>query len=119
MRKVNILGTEYTIEMVKPGSKDEEYVSDRRLDGFCDYIRKKIIVADISESYRYEFEYELDLLLARILRHEIVHAFLSESGLMECAGSVNCWARNEEIVDFFATQGPKIFKAFEELGIME
>ena len=35
----------------------------------------------------------------KVIRHELVHAFLFESGL-----SVNSWADNEEIVDWIAIQ---------------
>lgn len=48
----------------------------------------------------------------KIVRHEIVHAFLKESGL-DCNSD---WARNEEIVDWIALQGPKIMAAWTEAG---
>ena len=50
------------------------------------------------------------------LRHEIVHGFLSESGLAYNANDSNCWAKNEEMVDWFAMQGPKIYQAWKEAG---
>ncbi|WP_394967432.1 hypothetical protein [Candidatus Allofournierella merdipullorum] len=46
----------------------------------------------------------------KIIRHEIIHAFLFESGLAENSD----WAQIEEMVDFFAIQFPKLQKAFEE-----
>ena len=49
-----------------------------------------------------------------MLRHEIVHAFLYESGLDVSSE----WARNEEIVDWIALQTPKLQKAFEEAGCL-
>ena len=54
------------------------------------------------------------------LRHEILHAFLFESGLD--AGSIATygpWANNEEMVDWFAIQSPKIFKVYSELGLVD
>lgn len=42
-------------------------------------------------------------------RHEIIHAFLFESGLAENSE----WAQNEEMVDFFAIQFPKLMEAFK------
>ncbi len=49
------------------------------------------------------------------LRHEIVHAFFNESGLMESSSaSSEGWARNEEMIDWIAIQGSKIYKAWEE-----
>ena len=51
-----------------------------------------------------------------LLRHEIVHAFLEESGLSTNSDSIDAWARNEEIVDWIAIQGPKIYAAWEKVG---
>lgn len=48
------------------------------------------------------------------LRHEIVHAFFSESGLSDSGLSYEgAWCKNEELVDWIAWQGPKIQKAWE------
>ena len=52
------------------------------------------------------------------LRHEVLHAFLFESGLSETAGFSGCWATNEEMVDWFAIQSPKIFEVFSELDLI-
>ena len=53
-----------------------------------------------------------------MLRHEIIHAFLNESGLSDSSNSVEAWAKNEEMVDWFAIQSPKIFKVFQDLDIL-
>ena len=54
-----------------------------------------------------------------ILRHELIHAFLSESGLSYSSLNYSSgWAKNEEMVDFFAIQFPKIAKVFKELKII-
>ena len=50
----------------------------------------------------------------KVKRHEIIHAFLFESGLAENSA----WAQNEEMVDFFAIQFPKLLKAFETAGAL-
>ena len=53
-----------------------------------------------------------------MLRHEIIHAFLFESGL-ECNSlKTYNWAENEEMVDWFAIQSPKIFILYKELNIL-
>ena len=52
--------------------------------------------------------------MRRVVRHEIVHAFLMESGLDESSNPADAWATNEEMVDWFARQGPKIYKAWKE-----
>ena len=49
------------------------------------------------------------------IRHEIVHAFFDESGLMDSSSIVDCpWSKNEEMVDWIANQGMKIYKAWQE-----
>ena len=58
--------------------------------------------------------------LGRVLRHELIHAFLSESGLADSSSGTGAdgWAANEEMVDWFARQSPKIFRLYKELGIL-
>lgn len=50
----------------------------------------------------------------KVIRHEIIHAFLYESGLWQNAYSSKCWAQNEEMVDWMAIQFPKIQSAYKE-----
>ena len=50
----------------------------------------------------------------KVLRHEIVHAFLYESGLWQNAYGSKCWAKNEEMIDWMAIQIPKIQRAYKE-----
>ena len=52
------------------------------------------------------------------LRHECIHAFFMESGLAFNSNSTDNWAVNEEMIDWFAIQAPKIFKVFQELDIL-
>lgn len=52
------------------------------------------------------------------MRHEVIHAFLFESGLAENSNISDAWAVNEEMVDWLAIQAPKIFKAFQKLNII-
>ena len=56
----------------------------------------------------------LELQEQKNLRHEIIHAFLFESGLAENSE----WAQNEEMVDWIAKQGPKLIKAWQEAGAL-
>ena len=54
----------------------------------------------------------------RVIRHEVIHAFMFESGL----GYNFVWDRDgvdETIVDWYAIQYPKIKQVFAELGIEE
>ena len=47
----------------------------------------------------------------KVARHEIIHAFLYESGLSHNSE----WANNEEMIDWIAIQFSKMLKAFEEI----
>ena len=61
---------------------------------------------------------DLECFQKEVLRHEIIHAFLYESGLDACSGPAANWASNEEMVDWFAIQSPKIFRIFQEQGLV-
>lgn len=114
---VNILGAEYAV-IVKKYDEDEVF-GRRSIDGYCDSWTKQIVVCDMSIHKGWEHDPPETIAAAQkeILRHEIVHAFLSESGLDDSAIAVDCaWAKNEEMVDWIALQGPKIWKAWQEVG---
>ena len=103
---VNVLGTKYTI---KKSNKVED-LGLEHADGYCDHSTKTIVI-DTFKNYEGlpdalgNFnEYE-----KRVIRHELVHAFLFESGL-----GVNSWAKDEEIVDWIANQFPKLQDAFAQ-----
>lgn len=103
--KVDILGTIYTLHRVC-GSDDPRMADS---DGFCDETTKEIF----AETYENDqggpnSKKILDKQSKKVVRHEIVHAFLIESGLAECSS----WAQDEEAVDWFARQGPKIFQTW-------
>ena len=52
------------------------------------------------------------------MRHEIVHAFLNESGLSDSSNQYNGgWAKNEEMVDWLAIQWHKIDEVYKQLGV--
>jgi hypothetical protein len=118
--KVNILGTEYTIETVKVSECD--YLRDNNLCGTCKYRERKILIADTSEEgYFVKTTEEAQRAYTNeIIRHEIIHAFLYESGLGENSHIYGNrgWATNEEMIDWFALQYPKMHKAFEEAGCL-
>ena len=112
---VSILGTPYEIIVKK---YDEEEAFDRRsIVGFCDGYAKEIVVCDMHTYKSWEHEPDKTVVAAQkqTLRHEIVHAFFDESGLMDSSSMVECpWSKNEEMVDWIANQGMKIYKAWQE-----
>lgn len=119
MKKVNILGTEYTIETHKVS--EDDYLKDNRLAGYCGEEDKLIVIADMSEKEYFTGmdEKGQQTYWNKTLRHELIHAFLNESGLSDSASTpAHGWATNEEMVDWFAIQSPKIYKVFEELDIL-
>lgn len=105
---VNILGTEYTVARSREGLPYD-------IDGECDETVNRIRIDDFSDC-REEIgrKENLDVQFKKNLRHEIIHAFLFESGLAENSE----WAQNEELVDWIAIQAPKLIKAWQEAGAL-
>lgn len=109
--EVNVLGTIYTIE-----ERNEK--SDPKLkecDGYCDKTIKVCVINNFMDAENDLMrQTDLNVYKKKVLRHELIHAFLYESGLGE-----NSWAWNEEIVDWIAYQFPKLVQAFKEAGCLE
>lgn len=106
-KQINVLGTAYTLtvcsESVEPRLKG--------CDGFCDETTKELFCEDYSKDRGDpNCKQQLPVQIRKVKRHEIIHAFLFESGLAESSP----WAQNEEMVDFFARQFPKLLNAFLE-----
>lgn len=104
--KIDVLGTKYTL-IESTESVDATLVGK---DGYCDTSIKKLVVEKMTaaqnspNSKKNLVEYK-----KTVKRHEIIHAFLHESGLDTCS-----WAANEEMVDWIAIQFPKMLKAFTD-----
>lgn len=113
-RKVNILGVNYTCILEK--TQRNPRFDELQVDGYVDYSVKEIHVA----IYPPEPQDAVDVTNYRwsVMRHEIVHAFLFESGLYVSSGRVNAWAENEEMVDWIALQFPKLYEVYKELDIL-
>ena len=116
---VNVLGTEYGI--LYKDYADDYMFTERHVDGYCDDVEKIIVIGNMQTFPNWERETEeyCEKYQKVVLRHELIHAFLNESGLSDSSGRVENigWAKNEEMIDFFAIQFPKIKKVFEELNI--
>ena len=107
--RVNILGSEWSV-VTSDQSKDE-YL--KQVGGYCDYTANTVVYEphprmDSSECESFTAP---DVENRRIVRHELIHAFLFESGMADDA----TWPVNEAMVDFFARQFPKLLKAFQEV----
>lgn len=112
MDKIDVLGTEYSLQYLS--SKEDKKLEN--LDGYTDFYLKRVVVEKDFENRLFD-ENKIKNYQKKILRHEIIHAFLFESGL-ECNSlKTYNWAENEEMVDWFAIQSPKIFDVFNDLDI--
>ncbi len=114
-KTVNILGTEYkVIEQTESDNKKLE-----NANGLCEMHSKKIIIDTMESAQDDVMTVEkIEDFKKKVLRHEIIHAFLYESGLWENTNAREAWATNEEMTDWIAIQSPKIFKAFQEVGCL-
>ena len=115
--KANVLGTEYKIYY-------ETKENNPKMEGAKGYTElcAKEIHLDRSWFENVKDDPNPELYLKdlykegiKVIRHELIHAFILESGLYECCD----WAENEELVDWIARQFPKIAKLFKEIGIAE
>lgn len=104
--KIDVLGTEYSVE-------ESDVNNDPKLedcDGYCDTSTKSI-VTDSLQKKRIDSKGDMESYKRSVLRHELIHAMLYESGL-----SSSSWARNEELVEWIAIQYPKMSRIFNAAG---
>lgn len=112
---VNILGSEWSVKF----GNEKEYPNLAEMDGYTDPSTREIVVDDMEASQgQIGAKADLESYQKQVVRHEIIHAFLLESGLDSNSNSADSWAVNEEMVDWFAIQSPKIFKLFNKLELM-
>lgn len=104
--KVDILGTEYTIQELT--TAEDAYLND--CDGYCDKTSKRIVLKKEDETNQLD---NFKVYQNKCLRHEIIHAFLFESGLHENFKHDE-WGHDETMIDWVAAQFPKILIAFKE-----
>lgn len=106
MVTVNILGTEYKVI--------REPFADKDIDGYCDYTSREIRIRNDNVNEVGDF----DELMRKQLRHEIIRAFLAESGLQANYEHYRQFGHDETLVDWFAIQFPKMIKAFESVNAL-
>ena len=109
--KANILGSEWSVVF----GTEKEYPNLSEMDGYADFSTHQIVI-DTMEKADGQIGSKGDMTAYKkqVIRHEIIHAFLYESGLEACSTTSDNWALNEEMVDWFSIQSPKIFKLFYE-----
>ena len=104
---ISILGTLWSIKIVDKGE-------DKRLDdcdAFTDKTTKEIGVADMQDDCNLGMPMEY---LKKLIRHEVIHAFMFESGLAENWTHQEI-GQEELTVDWIAIQFHKIQKVVEEV----
>lgn len=84
-------------------------------DGYCDRSSKMLVIAkDGGDSGFCNFkEYQKN-----VIRHEIIHAFLIESGLDGNWQHCEQFGHDETMVDWIAIQFPKMIKVFKTAGCL-
>lgn len=107
---LNILGTEYTMCL----ATEQEDVQLKKMDGYCDKTSKKMVVIEKAEDSDLE---DFTVFQRKVMRHEIIHAFLFESGLHE--NWIHEAGHDETYLDWIAVQFPKLAKVFAEAGCSE
>lgn len=80
--------------------------------GYTDCSVKKIRVLDVTKNTDLSQQEDREKYQNLILRHELIHAFLYESGI-----GFGMQFHNEELVDWLAMQFPKMTEVFDEMGI--
>ncbi len=105
---VNILGTRYAIHFKSP--KEDETLNE--CDGYCDSSNHSIVVTTKNGNLGNFEAYQ-----KKCLRHEIVHAFMFESGL-GCNWEHKNYGQEETVVDWVAVQFPKMLEVFRKVGAL-
>ena len=109
---VSILGQKYLIKE----TTEQETPAIKGLWGLCDSSIHCIFVDKTVDPSDTRTIANLDCHFNKVLRHEIVHAFLDESGLMENASFDS--EHFEQMVDWIAIQFPKIVRVYQKLDIL-
>jgi hypothetical protein len=108
MKTVNILGVDY--EITEQAVNDNPKLEDN--NGICEPWSKRIILEkDIIKPHKMLVE-QSERYKDKALRHEIIHAFFMESGLIQ-------YTNDELLVDFLAVQLPKMVKAMREAECLD
>lgn len=114
--RVSVLGVLYALEY-RTRAKDPELDA---CDGYCDTSVKLCVARKYTAAERREpgTKKDLDAYMRKCMRHELIHAFLYESGLSINGMSPESWPDCEEIIDWMAIQGPKLYAAWQRAGCL-
>ena len=111
LKVVTVLGVPYAIHE----GTTVDFPALKDCDGYCDTSTKEIVVSDMTESAGSPYSKgDLAHYQRKVIRHELTHALLFESGL-----ACNSWAENEEVVDWIAIQFPKLQALFNSADCLK
>ena len=114
----DIMGTPYTFSL-EIQDEDPCLARDDSIDGYCDSDLKRLVVARFDNPRSWKRKFNENWYQAHekyLMRHEVIHAYLFESGLGTSAGVYNrSWSMNEEMIDWFALNLPKINRTIAEI----
>lgn len=110
---IDVLGSQWEIVLC---SEDKDPAL-AECDGYTDSSVRRIVIDDMTKHADDPMgKHSLTDYQKKVMRHEIVHAFLAESGLDGNGCGCDHWEYCEEMVDWWAIQGLKVFKAWESVG---
>lgn len=98
--QINILGQAYSV-FYKSRQEDKKLET---MDGYTDVFAKEIVICDFkSESEEIESTKNVKGYSDQVFRHEVIHAFVYESGVQTLSD-----LEEEQLVEWFAIMFPKI-----------
>lgn len=106
MKEIEILGTVYQLLV------DNDGMDQQNADGVCRCYAKRIQVRPPEKMLCQDDGLEAKSSRYReVLRHELIHAILFESGLGD-------YCDDETLVDWLAKMAPRLIELFEEEGCL-
>lgn len=105
-----------TVEIMGVRYKITDASLETNLLGQCDHLRKMLLidVDQIKDVMGKGWKEEVK----HTIRHEIIHAYLYESGMTGMVSWEGAYWQNELITDWMAVQYPKIVQTFKETGCL-
>lgn len=100
MNQYNVLGTDYEVKIISNDEREDFPDMGEDMDGYCNNYTKEIVVVREESDMQGYGQY-----VEQVVRHELVHAYLYESGLYE-------YSTDETLVDWMAIQVPKMAETF-------
>ena len=109
---VEVLGQQYMVRLI-PKENDKRF-DTLNCDGFCDYSTHELILCNLTLEKDNDAG-NVSAAITHILYHEMVHAFMFESGLA-ADWEHKQYGQEETVVDWIAWQAPKIVRAVQDVS---